>query len=86
MHFSPAVTATLVGPAVGREQLTSSTRERFALLGPRETYQPSPSESHSHLGAVKKETRSNWGLPGNFIIFFPGTTNRVDKKNCFPVF
>jgi hypothetical protein len=85
MHFPSAVTATLVGPAVGKEQLMSTTRERFAVFGPGETYQPS--ESHPHLNAqVNAETRSDWGLPDNFIIFFPGTTNRVDKESAFQYF
>ena len=85
MHFPSAVTVTLVGPAVGKGQLSSKTRERFALIGSGDTYQPCL--SHPHLDHVKVESRGDWGLPEDgFILLFSGTTNRVGEKTAYLFF
>jgi serine/threonine protein kinase len=79
MHMKGFV--TLAGVAMGKSQLESTTRERLALFGPGDTYQPP--QSHPYLNVDKAESRSDWGLPDNFIMFFPATSNQLGKKTIF---
>ena len=66
MHFPEAITATLVGGAVGKSQMQSSSREAFALYDYGDCYQPP--QSHPYLMQVPSSSRSDFNLPEDAFI------------------
>ncbi len=80
MHFSEAISYTLVGSAVAEWQVNSPTRERLAIYATPDTYQPA--QLHSHLKVDSKPlSRADFGLPRNFIVFNPATSNRLGEAS-----
>ena len=81
MYAKDLVDYTILGQAVGDEQRLSSNRERLAEIDSPGTYQPVQSQAllEAVLSRQVKKDRAFWGLPEDrFILFFPGTTNRMD--------
>ena len=80
MYAERLVDYTIVGQALGKEQRCSTQRERLAEIESPGTYQPV--QSAALLDALllrPKKDRAFWGLrEDRFILFFPGTTNRMD--------
>jgi len=83
MHFPEAITATLVGPAIGASQVESSTREAIAIFSDRASYQPP--QSHPCLNQDKLDksaARSEWGLPlKSIIVVCPFSLDRLDPES-----
>jgi serine/threonine protein kinase len=80
MHFPEAISYTLVGSAVADWQVSSPTRERLAIYATPDTYQPA--QLHSHLKVDGKPlSRADFGLPSNFIVFNPATSNRLGEAS-----
>ena len=82
MHFPEAITATLVGPAIGYSQMKSSKREPVAKYALGDTYQPS--QSHPHLNQQPTESsRSKWNLPEKpaFIAVCTMSLDRLEAES-----
>ena len=83
MHFPEAITATIVGRAIGDSQVKSQTREALAIFGDHASYQPP--QSHPYLNRVKLDksaARSAWGLPLEaFIAVCPFALDRLDPES-----
>jgi hypothetical protein len=92
MHFPQAITATLVGSAVGPLQRASTTREALAVFDDGHSigacYQPA--QSHPFLDSEtigKSVARSKWGLPQepSFIVVCVFKLDRLEPKSI-PMF
>jgi predicted O-linked N-acetylglucosamine transferase (SPINDLY family) len=92
MHFPQAITATLVGSAVGPLQRASTTREALAVFDDGHSigacYQPA--QSHPFLNSEiigKSVARSKWGLPQepSFIVVCVFKLDRLEPKSI-PMF
>ena len=80
MYAPGLVDFTILGQAVGKVQRTCKQRECLAEIDSPGTYQPV--QSSALLEAVlsrPKKDRAFWGLRADrFILFFAGSTNRLD--------
>ena len=68
---------TVAGPAVGAGQIQSKTRERIASVPCYQAPQSDP-----YFDKVRPEwNRSFFNIPAGFIMFFPGSTNRLRQES-----
>ena len=85
MHFPEGITCTIVGPAVGRVQKGSKTREPLAIFGDRESYQPPQSKlkpPDQLSGWSKTEARRALNLPLDaFIAVVPMKLDRLEQES-----
>ena len=85
MHFPEGITCTIVGPAVGRVQKSSQTREPLAIFGDRESYQPPQSKlkpPDQLSGWSKTEARRTLNLPLDaFIAVVPMKLDRLEQES-----
>jgi hypothetical protein len=68
---------TVAGPAVGAAQIKSETRERIASVPCYQAPQSDP-----YFATVQPEwNRAFFNIPPGFILFFPGSTNRLRRES-----
>jgi hypothetical protein len=68
---------TVAGPSVGAAQIQSKTRERIAFVPCYQAPQSDP-----YFDKVRPEwNRAFFNIPPGFIMFFPGSTNRLRQES-----